>query len=69
MQYGPTAGLPSLQEWIYGLQEKMHGRKKGEGWRVTIGGGSQDVIYKVRVYWILALTLLISLAVVRPLTL
>ncbi|KAH8074790.1 PLP-dependent transferase [Cristinia sonorae] len=46
LQYGPTAGLPSFIEWVYGLQEKMHGRKKGEGWRVTIGGGSQDVIYK-----------------------
>lgn len=48
LQYGPTAGLPSLVEWVYGLQEKVHGRKKGEGWKVTIGGGSQDVIYKVR---------------------
>lgn len=47
LQYGPTAGLPALLEWIYGLQELEHGRKKGEGWRVSIGGGSQDVIYKV----------------------
>jgi len=46
LQYGPTAGIPSLIEWVYGLQEKVHGRRKGEGWRVTIGGGSQDVIYK-----------------------
>ncbi|TCD61057.1 hypothetical protein EIP91_009114 [Steccherinum ochraceum] len=46
LQYGPTAGLPSMVEWVYGLQEKVHGRKKGEGWKVTIGGGSQDVIYK-----------------------
>ncbi|THH31490.1 hypothetical protein EUX98_g2696 [Antrodiella citrinella] len=46
LQYGPTAGLPSLVGWVYGLQEKVHGRKKGEGWGVTIGGGSQDVIYK-----------------------
>ena len=48
LQYGPTAGIPSLIEWVYGLQEREHGRKKGEGWRVSIGGGSQDVIYKVR---------------------
>lgn len=47
LQYGPTAGLPSLIEWVYGLQEREHGRKKGESWRVSIGGGSQDVIYKV----------------------
>ncbi|KZT01549.1 PLP-dependent transferase [Laetiporus sulphureus 93-53] len=46
LQYGPTAGLPSLVEWVYGLQERQHGRKKGEGWRVSIGAGSQDVIYK-----------------------
>ncbi|KAJ3483309.1 hypothetical protein NLI96_g6407 [Meripilus lineatus] len=46
LQYGPTAGLPSLCEWVYGLQEKVHGRQKGEGWRVSIGSGSQDVIYK-----------------------
>lgn len=48
LQYGPTAGLPSLCEWVYELQEREHGRKKGEGWRVSIGAGSQDVIYKVR---------------------
>lgn len=47
LQYGPTAGIPSLCEWVYGLQEKVHGRHKGEGWRVSIGSGSQDVIYKV----------------------
>ena len=46
LQYGPTAGLPSLIDWVYGLQERVHGRKKGEGWRVSIGSGSQDVIYK-----------------------
>lgn len=46
LQYGPTAGLPSLCEWVYELQAREHGRKKGEGWRVSIGAGSQDVIYK-----------------------
>ncbi|OSX57661.1 hypothetical protein POSPLADRAFT_1155669 [Postia placenta MAD-698-R-SB12] len=46
LQYGPTAGLPSFCEWVYELQEREHGRKKGEGWRVSIGAGSQDVIYK-----------------------
>ncbi|CAL1717225.1 unnamed protein product [Somion occarium] len=46
LQYGPTAGIPSLIEWVHGLQEKVHGRKKGEGWRVSIGSGSQDIIYK-----------------------
>lgn len=46
LQYGPTAGIPSLIDWVYGLQEQEHGRKTGEGWRVSIGSGSQDVIYK-----------------------
>jgi len=47
LQYGPTAGIPSLLEWIWGLQEFAHGRKRGEGWRPSVGAGSQDVIYKV----------------------
>ncbi|TFK92697.1 PLP-dependent transferase [Polyporus arcularius HHB13444] len=46
LQYGPTAGLPDLVEWVYGLQEREHGRKKGEGWRLSIGSGSQDVLHK-----------------------
>ena len=46
LQYGPTAGLPGLTGWVYGLQEREHGRKKGEGWRITIGSGSQDLIHK-----------------------
>lgn len=47
LQYGPTAGLPRLVEWFTGLQERVHGRKPSEGWRLTVGNGSQDVIYKV----------------------
>ena len=47
LQYGPTAGIPSLLGWIWGLQEYSHGRKRGEGWRPSVGAGSQDVIYKV----------------------
>lgn len=46
LQYGPTAGIPSLLEWIWGLQEFAHGRKRDEGWRPSVGSGSQDVIYK-----------------------
>lgn len=48
LQYGPTAGFPPLVEWIGRLQEISHGRKAGEGWRVCMGNGSQDLIYKVR---------------------
>lgn len=60
LQYGPTAGIPSLIDWVYGLQEREHGRKKGEGWRVSIGSGSQDVIFKVtwRHTWIVAMALI-----------
>ena len=50
LQYAPTDGLPNVKEWIMGLQEYTHKRKHGEGWTVTIGIGSQDVVYKVGVY-------------------
>ncbi|KAF9223811.1 PLP-dependent transferase [Gyrodon lividus] len=46
LQYGATAGQPRLNEWFVGLQERSHGRKNYEGWRLTIGNGSQDVLYK-----------------------
>ncbi|KAF5349795.1 hypothetical protein D9758_010180 [Tetrapyrgos nigripes] len=47
LQYGDTAGIPNLLRWLEGLQEKMHGRKVGEGWKICMGSGSQDLIYKV----------------------
>lgn len=50
LQYGPTAGLPRLNEWFLGLQEHSHGRNPSEGWRLTIGNGSQDMIYKVSAF-------------------
>ncbi|KAI0775147.1 PLP-dependent transferase [Trametes elegans] len=46
LQYGPTAGLPAFLEWIHGLQQREHGRAKGEGWRISVGSGSQDLIHK-----------------------
>ncbi|KAH9831639.1 PLP-dependent transferase [Rhodofomes roseus] len=46
LQYTLTSGLPDLREWIFGLQERLHGRRKGEGWTVTVGAGSQDMIFK-----------------------
>ena len=48
LQYGPTAGMPRLLEWFSGLQTYAHGRKKDEGWRTSVGIGSQDVLFKVR---------------------
>ncbi|GBE87948.1 Aminotransferase tdiD [Sparassis crispa] len=46
LQYGPTAGTPALTRWIFGLQEREHGRCQREGWRISVGTGSQDVIFK-----------------------
>lgn len=47
LQYGATKGIPSMQKWIYGLQEVYHKRRDGEGWTVTVGSGSQDLLCKV----------------------
>ncbi|KAG8694061.1 hypothetical protein FRC09_010083 [Ceratobasidium sp. 395] len=46
LQYGPTTGLPDLISWVYTLQAAQHRRYQGEGWRVSIGTGSQDLLYK-----------------------
>ncbi|KAE9406259.1 PLP-dependent transferase [Gymnopus androsaceus JB14] len=54
LQYSDTAGIPDLLRWITGLQESVHGRKHDrngvgegvEGWRVSMGSGSQDLISK-----------------------
>ncbi|EPQ52558.1 PLP-dependent transferase [Gloeophyllum trabeum ATCC 11539] len=46
LQYGMAAGDSSLVNWIFGLQEYFHGRKRGEGWHVSVGSGSQDMLYK-----------------------
>ncbi|KAF8895972.1 PLP-dependent transferase [Infundibulicybe gibba] len=46
LQYGDTAGLKKLRDWFYGLQEFSHGRKRNEGWGISIGTGSQDLIFK-----------------------
>lgn len=48
LQYGATAGLPSLNKWIENLQEVRHKRVKDGSWRVSLGSGSQDLINKVR---------------------
>ncbi|CAA7269549.1 unnamed protein product [Cyclocybe aegerita] len=46
LQYSATEGLEPLLDWLHGLQEVNHGRKRGEGWRISVGCGSQDLIYK-----------------------
>ena len=47
LQYGSTGGYEPLVAWIESLQTLTHGRTKGEGWAISIGSGSQDLLYKV----------------------
>ncbi|KAI0090982.1 PLP-dependent transferase [Irpex rosettiformis] len=46
LQYSAGQGILPLLEWAYGLQEITQNRKKGEGWKISFGNGSQDLIYK-----------------------
>ena len=47
LQYSGSKGIPDLLDWLIGLLEYSHGRKRGEGWDLTFGTGSSDLIYKV----------------------
>jgi tryptophan aminotransferase len=46
LQYSATAGLPRLVKWIEALQSRVHQRSDSDGWRVTMGSGSQDSLSK-----------------------
>ncbi|KAG9051199.1 hypothetical protein FS837_011314 [Tulasnella sp. UAMH 9824] len=47
LQYSETGGIPRFVDWLCGLQERYHGRKHdGEGWMLSVGCGSQDVLSK-----------------------
>ncbi|KIJ46909.1 hypothetical protein M422DRAFT_164756, partial [Sphaerobolus stellatus SS14] len=46
LQYSVTSGIPTLRNWITQLMKEVHSRSDGEGWRVSIGSGSQDLLYK-----------------------
>jgi tryptophan aminotransferase len=46
LQYGLTSGYPELNDWVTKLAESVHSRSVNEGWRVSIGPGSQDLLYK-----------------------
>ncbi|KAJ7025731.1 TdiD protein [Mycena alexandri] len=46
LQYGPTGGMAPLVDWLHGLQETVHGRLRGEGWTLSVGSGSQDLLSK-----------------------
>lgn len=47
LQYGPTSGEPALVQWFKGLQQLSHHRAQSADWEVTVGSGSQDLLYKV----------------------
>ncbi|KAH8822857.1 TdiD protein [Flagelloscypha sp. PMI_526] len=48
LQYGATSGIPRLVQWFTELQRRFHNREAGanEGWRLSVGNGSQDLISK-----------------------
>jgi len=48
LQYGPTPGLTPFRGWLEDLQKRVHRRHNDRGdWTVSIGTGSQDLMYKV----------------------
>lgn len=56
LQYGPTAGIKELNDWLVDWQVRVHERevvkpgqeKDGKSpWRVSVGMGSQDLLTKV----------------------
>ena len=54
LQYNMTAGIPDLVSWVTHLMETVHctpsSKSKEEvakpNWRVSLGPGSQDLLYK-----------------------
>jgi tryptophan aminotransferase len=46
LQYGQTIGHPDLVKFLIEMQTELHGRPKNPSWRVSIGAGSQDLLYK-----------------------
>lgn len=47
LQYGATQGLPSTHSWFKELQVAAHHRALSPDWELSIGSGSQDLLYKV----------------------
>ncbi|KIJ40419.1 hypothetical protein M422DRAFT_780719 [Sphaerobolus stellatus SS14] len=46
LQYGLTSGVPCFNKWVYDFMKTLHSRGDAEGWKVSIGSGSQDILYK-----------------------
>ncbi|KAJ7485806.1 pyridoxal phosphate-dependent transferase [Mycena latifolia] len=46
LQYGNTAGVPRFLDWLEQFQTHVHKRVRDDTWSVTVGAGSQDLMYK-----------------------
>ncbi|KAJ7745551.1 pyridoxal phosphate-dependent transferase [Mycena maculata] len=46
LQYGMTAGVTRFVEWLEAFQTHVHKRGPDGTWSVTVGAGSQDLMYK-----------------------
>lgn len=46
LQYGATSGHNDLVSFLTDMQSEFHGRPEDPSWRVSVGSGSQDLIYK-----------------------
>ena len=46
LQYSLTDGHPDLNNWLSDFQAFVHKRPRDGSWKLTIGAGSQDLIYK-----------------------
>ncbi|KIY66406.1 TdiD protein [Cylindrobasidium torrendii FP15055 ss-10] len=45
LQYSQSFGVPALNKWLFTLMQQEHGVSQADA-RVTIGAGSQDLLYK-----------------------
>jgi tryptophan aminotransferase len=49
LQYGPSPGMTALRSWLADMQSTVHEREQDGTWGVSMGTGSQDLMYKVGV--------------------
>ncbi|KAJ7601199.1 TdiD protein [Mycena floridula] len=46
LQYGVTSGDPELVRFLTELNLAVHGGQRNDSWRVSVGSGSQDLLFK-----------------------
>ncbi|KAJ7718459.1 pyridoxal phosphate-dependent transferase [Mycena metata] len=46
LQYGMTPGAPRLLDWLTNFQTHVHKRVQDGSWKVNVGSGSQELIYR-----------------------